>query len=649
MAKKSKKKFQKPRPEQSASRKVNVATTPSNVEGYLLAGLVFLLPMIFSRATLDPTIVPRHLLISFFVAAVALLFYVFKKKDIPASMSKSIYAVFIIGLAHAAWSIVSTAASINPANGYFEICRLLLNLALLFLVLQMVYKKESTVVLVCKTIAITAIIHSFIGLVQNFDLGFADLPGANSKPWGLNANRNLYGSALAFSIPFVGYLFYRSGKLWKAIASFSLFISATAIVISQTRSAWVSMAAFLLVLLLLSIIFIRTETKKILKFTAVFFISALAVASIIIAADSKGTLATELKERGSSLVRPTADRTTSDYSINDRFSIWKKTTELIKDKPVTGVGTGNWKISILAYGGTGTAWAGGSYVPDRVHNIYLQMLAENGVPGLLLFLAFWLSIGWIGFKLLRGAAAAQKKVLVAFMMAGLAAVATDGIFSFPTERIEHSLYIIVMAGFIIGTYASELEITHRKTASKTLIYIVVLIAILNIFIGLKRKQFEENIYQVKALEKLSRPADLIVYADKGKNSFYNLDPDGLAIEAKEAIAHRDLKDYDKAISTMKQALKYNPNSAMALNNMGTIYTQMGKFKEAIPYLEKALKLTPDFDMVKKNLAINYYNDKQLEKAISTLESFDYKSEAMFLELYNNSKAYLEYQKNNPGK
>ena len=55
------------------------------------------------------------------------------------------------------------------------------------------------------------------------------------------------------------------------------------------------------------------------------------------------------------------------------------------------------------------------------------------------------------------------------MLAGLSAVAVDAMFSFANERVEHSIYMTLMAGIIVGMYAQETLGAGYKTPKRILV------------------------------------------------------------------------------------------------------------------------------------------------------------------------------------
>jgi tetratricopeptide (TPR) repeat protein len=64
---------------------------------------------------------------------------------------------------------------------------------------------------------------------------------------------------------------------------------------------------------------------------------------------------------------------------------------------------------------------------------------------------------------------------------------------------------------------------------------------------------------------------------------------------------------DEAISTFKNGLASDPQSAVLLNVIGATYSLKGDFEQADDYLLKSLQIDPGFVPARKNLAIVYFN------------------------------------------
>jgi O-antigen ligase len=81
------------------------------------------------------------------------------------------------------------------------------------------------------------------------------------------------------------------------------------------------------------------------------------------------------------------DRGTSDAYVL-RTSTWRATWNLIKDRPLAGVGFGGYWIAITKY-----HTASGEITPQEAHNDYLELLASGGLIGLVL--ALWFLVEFI--------------------------------------------------------------------------------------------------------------------------------------------------------------------------------------------------------------------------------------------------------------
>src|SRR5258707_7588409 len=81
--------------------------------------------------------------------------------------------------------------------------------------------------------------------------------------------------------------------------------------------------------------------------------------------------------------------------------------------------------------------------------------------------------------------------------------------------------------------------------------------------------------------------------------------------ATEAMHKGDNADAEE---TLRRALKIDPHSLAALNNLGIVLARMGKPAEAIPLYEEALKIHPDDPSTKRNLAIAYFKAQRYLRA-----------------------------------
>ena len=79
------------------------------------------------------------------------------------------------------------------------------------------------------------------------------------------------------------------------------------------------------------------------------------------------------------------DVTPTNYAVVERLAHWQAAMNMAEDKPLLGVGLGNYEIVYDRY-----RLINWREPLGHAHNYYLNILAETGIPGLFAYLAFWL-------------------------------------------------------------------------------------------------------------------------------------------------------------------------------------------------------------------------------------------------------------------
>lgn len=72
----------------------------------------------------------------------------------------------------------------------------------------------------------------------------------------------------------------------------------------------------------------------------------------------------------------------------------------------------------------------------------------------------------------------------------------------------------------------------------------------------------------------------------------------------------------EAIAEYTNAIKLNPNHAIAYNNRGFVYNSLKQYENAIDDFTKAIELNPNYDTAYSNRGVTYKNLKQYENAIN---------------------------------
>ncbi|HVF81678.1 MAG TPA: O-antigen ligase family protein [Flavisolibacter sp.] len=547
-------------------------------------------------------------------------------------------AVYGVGIGYGVWSLVSLVFAINIATALYEVARYFLAIVLLFLVMIAVKQEHTRPLKLCQAVTLVSIVQSLIGVLQSYEIAFADIPGSE-MPYGLMVHRTLFGSAQALLLPFAIFVLYRAPKAWKAVGIVAITGIITSVLISQSRSAWLAAAAAIVSTFILIIIFSPQNRKKWIMaiVTGLFLITF--VIALVLTTDKDGTISKSIKERASRLIHITSD---INSVSTGRLKLWAKSLQLFKQHPVVGVGPGNWHLAIPVYTDENSAWAYGQQVPSWPHNVYLQVACETGVPGAVLFFCMLVLLTIVALKTIANSTSEEFRVLNILMLAGLAAFATDSLFSFPTERIEHSIYLVLMAGIILGSYAGITGAINQKAKpiKRSVLVSILFIILLNLLTGYKKYNFEKHVNLAKHYREEKRYSDVINEVEKGKSGFVTLDPNGEPLEMQSTAAYVELEEYNKALFEIQRAVRFHPNSGRVWTTMGVVYAEMQQYDSAIKCYRRALQSIPHYDVALKNLAGVYFETGDYAACIETAEYVSINNKAGVKELLEEAQKRL---------
>lgn len=606
----------------------------------ILLVFLFFVTFLYTKNSLDPNQAYRFIFFSFFLMTSA-FFLIFKKAFFTKlKISHPINIFLLFGLSWLLWASISVSKSINPFEGYYELAKMGLWIIFVYILAQQTSRSSNLVINICRTITLLLLAHAFIGISQFYGLNFIGIPGTEPFPYGMMANRNLFGASLVLMLPFATYVFFKDSLFWRVFSIIATTITIFALILAQTRSAWIGAAIVFATIIILTAIFAKPFNKKwLFWFIAIPIIAFLSLKGAILT-DFNGDFKNEVTGRISSIVGDTSN-VMAKSSVNDRISIWKKTLPMVKDHSLIGVGPGNWKLRVLEYGSDGTSWQHGLYLPDRVHNIFLQKAAETGVTGLILFtLMFGVSV-WCGLSILLKNSDSWKKILIICMLGGLIGFLIDCLLSFGFERIEYMVLVGLICGIMLGQYTtSNNNLPYSSPQFKKRLlwaFVIFFVTIFSVFLGYKKDNFNKSFLLAKHYYSQSNYNKLIDVVDEGRSIWANTAEDGRTLELYSSLAYLNKNSYDDAKKEAFTALKYNPISPLVFNNLGTIYTSIQRFDSAMFYYKKAFNIKPENIETQKNIAVCYFNLKQYDSCIAKIESFGLKSDEFFIKLESDAR------------
>lgn len=266
--------------------------------------------------------------------------------------------------------VITTIISVDPILSAQNLVVSLVSLALYFVIVNTL-KTKKDFDKAMKIFIITAFILSIYGIMQYFTIGttskaWVDVnlnPDVKTRVVGTFGNPNVFAEYLEHILPVAITLVFVYRKLLnKMIIGSMAGVMLICLILTFSRGGWLGFASATILFVVL----------KMAKFIPLFIVGGIAAIPL---------LPNVVMQRISTIGN------VQDTSNAYRTYIWEGTINMIKDFWITGVGYGYWafKNTFLEYGIKGSrAW--------HSHNMYLEIMAEMGIFGMLTFLWVILSI-----------------------------------------------------------------------------------------------------------------------------------------------------------------------------------------------------------------------------------------------------------------
>jgi hypothetical protein len=411
-------------------------------------------------------------------------------------------------------------------------------------------------------------------------------------------NHDVVGGLLAMLQPFVIVLGWfawklrRKGIFWLVLLSEALCLSGLAA--SGAFAAWLALGAGLGTWFLWEL-FGKFESRLPFRKSLLFGVSILAGALVL------GLLLVSLSNRLSALSNslPLAG------SLASRLELYRNTLELAPDFLLTGGGLG-------AFPGLYSTYILG--IPDYMygysHNLYLDLIVEQGLPGLIAFLVVTVGSLWMMVRSLRGFEPGNARMahLSCAILAALGVTLLNGLGDDPLFGQYGTPLLFILPGMALATariaVTSTGEQTLPYTTKKTSSGLFTWIALISLAVVL-----------ILAVV-FNRPLRSGWFADIGSVQLARIELAGWP-EGKQTEAELRLK-LQPVTATFERALSFNPENSTAHYRLGRIAMSSQDYLKAIGDLAAAHQLHQDHHGLNKQLGYSYLWTGQMDPAAELL-------------------------------
>jgi len=420
------------------------------------------------------------------------------------------------------------------------------------------------------------------------------------------SNKNILASSIYVKLPFALWLllFDRAGL--RIISWIALTFGILATFFLSSRSFFVGLIVITIILIIFSTInYLRKRQQKHLHFLGAYLVS-LTLAYVVFTFVQSTFYPTTYSRYDQGVVAQLATIATEDNAIGLRADAWRWSIQMIKENPILGVGSGNWKINVLAYENQKNP---GFIYMYKAHNDFLENLAEIGIIGGLLFLLIFFVSGWNFVRYYNKAADEPDLTfkLLFISASGLAFYGVDAMFNFPADRPEILLlFSLFVAAGVAGAWMVKLNrsetqeqlvhpVVRSITTNATFFYsisgivVVTMLGISYVF----QQNFVSNKLQRILLQEitagaLKQPSDVFM---KGFPAIPNVGAWGESTSSMIARYLINEKKYQETIELLKDE-RNNPYDSRKEYFIALAYNGLGQKDSALHYARLSYKLKP---------------------------------------------------------
>ena len=510
---------------------------------------------------------------------------------------------FILGLSFIILSGFSTIYAINKPEAIItSFHQLSLIIAILVLSI-LLYKIENRIKFITDLMCISLILETFFIVKPFLEVySLEGLVGRNNLFSGLGANINISAFSLICKLPF---LFYRYSISKNSFIGHLSYCIITTIVISSiytilaTRGAMIASIVLLIILIFYSFyFFIKSKSK--------FFIKPLMLLSFsLLASVTLNFIISDIDDNQNIANRVESIDINNDQSSKQRLRYYKGAIDIISKNPFLGIGKGSYKLLSIKQDSKDMY---GYTVPYHAHNDFLEITAELGIIGSLLYYGiFILLVLFLFSKIFNNNKPDNFKFFFSTLLLTLSMYFIDSSINFPFARpINHIVYIFILSLGLIYAYELDknsklwkmnfflltISNSNKKRFSKFLILFSILLLPFGLYCSYKYyKAYTDAAYLIAEYnEKIfDRPIEVI---EKIQYTFPSLMPSTLPIADVLGMHYKSYGMEDKALELLHTGRKANPYLGSSEAQISSIYFNQNKIDSAIYYGKKSFEKLP---------------------------------------------------------
>ena len=584
--------------------------------------------------------------------------YIFKDKklikdgQLSAVFKNSITVAYLSFFSLAGISLFVAANFIEGLVVYNRLFTALLSFLLLSILLL---NKISVLKNIALVITVITFLQGFDTVTQFYKgLGKAQIDALINSLQGATGNKNVFAAAFVIKLPFVVYCIFTREGFFKVLAILGLGLCFLSVFLINARAAFLGMILELAIILF-ALGYVNWKEGQLKKhlITSSYLISVLLISFFIsqnslkkATENNSATFGTVASRLGS-----LSEQTTAESNI--RLAYWEKSIELIKKKPFTGVGYGNWKLYTPLYTNT---LLNDNVFSKHPHNDFIEIAGETGMPNALIFLSIFVFALVLTIKQLISSHSLETKTIAVIAFAAMCGYFVDAFFNFPAERPNIQLLFALALAILLVNWLANKQPSTKNTAtnySRSFCLLAFLLSVGAIYVHANVFKSSQAQYKVDndlaAIDNIpdAMPKYKFDEVNQMFPKFPNIGENSETIGYKMAKYLQKEKRFDEAIKILDSVDHQMPNLAYGDYLKCNIYLEEKKLDSAYKYGKKAAYAKPRhfyyfrmasyLAMVHKDAAEIKKLFAQYNKYRQDQQSYSYYAQSIFYSDYNKAE------------
>ncbi|QTA83688.1 O-antigen ligase-related domain-containing protein [Desulfonema limicola] len=601
-------------------------TALNKIESFIGYGICFVLsvsPFIFHSSLSDFSILPKKVFIQtsvfFLLSAWCLKVFITGTIDFFNSLISWIIIMFI------GWAFLSLCWSVNVYEGVLMLIHLGACATVFFLITDIPYS-QTWMTRILGFVMLAGAVAALLGCLQFF-FSMDFIPQAVS-PASVFGNRNVASQFISMSLP--ASVFFLFSNQNRKLVSGVIILCLIYLAVSQTRAGWLAVFVQAAVM---GCFFLfgesRNNLKSLIRKTAYAVIISFAFLMIVILLNPGLfkpfiPVAKKIFLHEVSVSKNGNEKVIYQDSMDGRLVWWKNGLEMIKQRPFTGFGLGNFKVFYPAFHQKSAADK--NFSEDLqlryAHNDYIQAAGELGIPGLALFLMLCIMPFIMSFKILLSRPDSEKRFIVIALMGGISAFLVHAFFSFPMECAVPPVLFFAYLAILTFFYNNSACCKKFQFKISGFLSCILTAACLMAFIMLCRFNYgsilSDRYYRLAWISEQKQQ-----WHEAAEYGAVSLDYNPYNNSAMSALgrAYIGKGDYGRGIAILEKILKTYPYHINAMMNLGLAYFESGKKEKAAAILAGVLEIKPDYPKALANMAVICFKTGDRKKAFEYMRAY----------------------------